>query len=95
MRRLVKLLKIAMLVTLLGCSSPKMTNKFPMVEINQDLSHWIVIDSDSVFNMKNRNMDSKIGDYNLKRLQDYLDKDKDSPYWGESIYYMLQDLFKK
>lgn len=95
MRRLVRFWIIGMLAILWGCSSPKMANRYPITNINQDLSHWIAIDSASVSHIRNRNTDSKIGDYNLKRLRDNLDKEKDNPYWGESIYYMLQDLFKK
>ena len=93
MKRLAIFGVTGMLVTLLGCSSPKMTDNYSINKINQDLSHWITKDSDSISNMKKRNIDHKIGDYNLKRLQDNLNTAKDSPYWGESLYYMLQDLF--
>ncbi len=95
MRRLINLGKIALLVILMGCSTSKMTNKSSVAKINPDLSHWVLMDSDSISIRKKGTGDARIEDYNLKRLRDNLDKDKDSPYWGESIYYMLQDLFKK
>lgn len=95
MRRLVIFGEIGLLVILSGCSTSKMADKFPVTKINQDLCHWISIGSDSVLIREKGVIDSRIKDYNLKRLRNNLDKDKDSPYWGESIYYMLQDLFKK
>ena len=95
MKRLVEFGVTGMLVILLGCSSPKTTNRYPITTVNQNLSHWIVIDSTSISNIRKQNTDSKIRDYNLKRLRDNLDKEKDNPYWGESIYNMLQDLLKK
>ena len=80
MRRLVRFWIIGMLAILWGCSSPKMANRYPITNINQDLSHWIAIDSASVSHIRSRNTDSKIGDYNLKRLRDNLDKEKDNPF---------------
>lgn len=95
MKRLVKLWEIAMLVAFLGCSSPKVANRYHIARVNQELSHWLAADSDSFSHAKKQNLDLEIGNYNVRRLRDNLDKDKDSPYWGESIYYMLQDLFQK
>ena len=95
MRGLVKLLVLGMLVTVGGgCSSSKLTKKHSIDKINHDLSYWATVDSASTFGSMKRCMDSKIIDFNLKQLRDNLEKDRNSSYWGESIYYMLQDLFK-
>lgn len=95
MKGLVKLLVVGILVTVVGCSSSKLINRYSINDkINHELSYWAIVDSDSTFNSMKRYMDSNIRDYNLKQLRDNLDKDRNSPYWGESIYYMLHDLFK-
>lgn len=94
MKGLVKLLVVGLLVIIVGCSSSKLTNKYSMNKINHSLSYWAIVDSDSSFNSMKRYMDSNIRDYNLKHLQYNLDKGRNTPYWGESIYYMLHDLFK-
>lgn len=93
MRYLANLLVIGVLAILPGCRTSKMAIEYPVVKMNQDLSHWI--ETDSVPMMKRGAMDSKIGDYNIEHLRDKVNKDKNTPYFGESIYYMLQDLFKK
>lgn len=95
MKGLLKYLVLGMVFTSWGCGSFKVADKKPTVTINQSLFHWMAVDSDSVNVMKKRDLDSKIGDLNLRRLRDQLDTDKSSPYWGESMYYMLQDLFKR
>lgn len=94
MKGLVKLLAVGMLVTVGGCSSSQLTNKYSINKINHDLIYWATVDSDSSFNSMKRYMDYRIRDYNLKQLRDNLNKDSNTPYWGESIYYMLHDLFK-
>lgn len=95
MKGLIKYLVLGMVLTSWGCGSFKVADKKPTVIINQSLSHWMAVDSDSVNVMKKRDLDFKIGDLNLKRLRDQLDRDESSPYWEESMYYMLQDLFRK
>lgn len=94
MKVLIKFLVVGLLVIIVGCSSSKLANKYSMNKINHSLSYWAIVDSDSSFNSMKRYMDFNIRDYNLKHLRDKLDKDRNTPYWGESIYYMLHDLFK-
>lgn len=95
MKKAPLLILTMMLVIFYSCSSSKEIAQSPTVQINSDLSRWVLVDSVSSSMVKRSNIDSKTRDLNLQQLRDQLDKDKNASDFGESLYYMLHGLFQK
>ncbi len=94
MKRIVQL--ILLLVCFSACRSLNTAEERTSKISNPYLYHWVQSEADSTKrNLLFKRIEVDKKDHVMQQLRERLDKDRNTPYWGESIYYMFRDILGK